>query len=190
MLSKPPVNTEKFLTHSIVHLSLELILGIIGTLTGTLGLVLQWRQWSVDQPVLKMDGKISIKRSIQIPNDHLSLKISLKNHGRRQIKIVDIGFLIAENEWQTLGNRSDFLQERRLNPGFLQPQQFSLSEGDRIDFEVYPLDLVFINHARKKEKRDLVFFAIDSLDRKYRLSINLPREETIMELEKNSPATL
>ncbi|MFZ2277402.1 MAG: hypothetical protein WAW39_06375 [Prosthecobacter sp.] len=168
-----------------MQLSLELILGIIGTLTGTLGLVLQWRQWSIDQPVLKMEGKISIRRSIQIPADHLSLKISLKNHGRRQIKIVEVGFLVAQNEWQTQGNKSDFLQESRLKPGFLQPKQFALSEGDRQDFEIYPLELTYIKHARKKEKRELVFYAMDSLDREYRLSINIPREETISRLESS-----
>lgn len=165
-----------------MQLSPELILGIIGTLTGTLGLILQWRQWSVDRPVLKMDGKLTIRRSIELPDANLSLQITLRNHGRRQIHIVEVGFLAAENEWQ----HNNFLREERLKPGFLQPQEFILNEGGREAFEVYPLDLNYIKHARNKDPRTLIFYAKDSLDREYRLSLNLPREETIQKLEKSA----
>lgn len=164
-----------------MQLTPELVLGIIGTLTGTLGLILQWRQWSMDRPLLKMDGKLTIRRTIELPNDHLSLRITLSNHGRRQIQVIEVGFLAAENEWRN----NNFVREERLKPGFLQPQEFILNEGGREVFKVCPLGLNYIKHARNKDPRTLIFYAKDSLDREYRLPLNLPRKETIQKLEKS-----
>lgn len=162
----------------------ELILGIFGTITGSASLLISWHQWRVDRSVLRLEASILFEQSIAKPRAHLRLRLILKNHGRRLIKVIKVGIVMAENQWQTINGERVFMKNIRLTPPQLHTQELCLDEEGRYDFDLNPFDLDYIQHARKIRSRRLTFYAIDSLDREYRTTIKIPDEKSIVRLER------
>lgn len=165
----------------------ELIFSIIGTVTGTLAFLMSWTQWRADRSLLRMKGQITFAQSVHFPENHLRLRLTMKNHGRRVIKIIRVELLTAENKKpnlkKLLKDGVPIQVSMRMRPAGFGPQEFHLDEGGRQDFELDPFHLAYLNEVRKSKKRELVVVAVDSLDREYRTSIPLPSEDSLKELE-------
>jgi hypothetical protein len=157
----------------------ELIFGLIGTLTGTISLLISWRTWLADRSKFRMEASISGAQSIEIPQWHYELKVTLKNHGRRSVKIRELGLILGENEWETINGHQVRLESSRLQPFNFSRHQLEFAEGDRHDFHIEPFDLALVAKARKSSDRSVVVYAIDSLDKEYRAKADIPDEESI-----------
>lgn len=167
----------------------ELIFGLVGTLTGTISLLISWRTWLSDRSKMRLTASISASQSIQNPKWHWHLKVALKNHGRRVIKIRELGLILGENEWETINGSRIRLQSSRLQPFNFRRGELAFQEGDRHDFEIIPFDLALVAKARKNKSRAVVVYAIDSLDNEYRTMTKIPDEDSIKHFESLDGST-
>lgn len=162
----------------------ELIFGLIGTLTGTISLLISWKTWLSDRSKFRIDASLSGTQSIEIPRWHYELKVTLKNHGRRSVKIRELGLILGENKWETINGNRVRLESSRLQPFSFRGHQLDFAEGDRHEFHIEPFDLALVAKARKSNDRSVVVYAIDSLDNEYRAKADIPDEESIKLFEE------
>jgi hypothetical protein len=157
----------------------ELIFGLIGTITGTVSLLISWNQWRADRSKFKIEAYLYASQSVDIPRWHYELKVTLKNHGRRSVKIRELGLILAENEWEIIDGNRIRVESNRLQPFNFSGPKLEFAEGDRHDFHIKPFDLALVQKARKSSDRSVVVYAIDSLDNEYRAKAEIPDEESI-----------
>ena len=164
-------------------MTLEMFLGLFGTVTGSVSLWISWSQWRGDRHDLRMAGSMTASQSIQRPDWHFVVHLALKNHGRRTVKIIQVGMIMEENKWKVIDGNKVFMTESRLTPPGLHPQKLNLEEGDRHDFKIEPFDLAYLAPAREDGDTSITFYAVDSLDREYRVQVEIPDEEHIQSLQ-------
>ena len=165
-------------------ISAELLLGAIGTLTGSASLIISFIQWRSDNHKLKIAGSVSCSQSATQPEWHFELDATLVNHGRRTIKIIELGLLIGEKQWEKMNGSRVFMKASRLQPFSFKNGELELEEGGRRNFTVNPLDLGFVQNLRSRGAKKLIIYAIDSLDNEYRTKINLPNPKDILMLDE------
>lgn len=164
------------------------VIAVLGALLGILNTVMSWRKWRADRSRLKISAKVSVSDSIAVPGDHLRLRVSLLNDGRRAVQIRKVFIITEENKWIEKGGISVKLIRSTIQPTNLQHEKLRLEEGDRHDFDVDPLDLSFVQSARQSRRRRLMICAVDSMDREHRAHAQIPDEETIKRLERTNSA--
>lgn len=118
----------------------EMILGITGTVTGVLGLVLSFRQHLLDKPDLKVTAKLKGTLGLGADEGRLILTISVVNEGRRPIVLRNVGVL-RYNENKKKLKYSPLWELTRTVP---LAQSFNdtikLEENERHDYILDPFD--------------------------------------------------
>lgn len=162
----------------------ELAFGLIGTVTGTISLLISWSTWRSDRSKFRIEACFSLTQSIDIPQWHFQLTATLKNHGRRSIKIRELGLILEENKWEEANGHRIRLESSRIQPFNLSKNHLELAEGDRRDFCMEPFNLQLLTKARQRNDRSIVVYAIDSLDNEHRINAQIPDEKSIKFLEQ------
>lgn len=91
------------------------ITGVVGTVLGGVSLFLHWRTYRADRPELRIEATMGIAESAAHPESHPFLEVTLRNTGRRVMRIHDVWIDVPVKPETTInpdGTRVTLSEER------------------------------------------------------------------------------